>query len=79
MSARYLRPVKVTVSDPITGEVLGEQVLNHDYVLITAGRRYLKSSQVMGRMHILRVGYDANTFLTSNDEAGWAAGKDGAS
>lgn len=34
-------PIKVTVSDPITGEVLGEQVLENDYALICAGDVYL--------------------------------------
>ncbi len=34
-------PVKVTVSDPKTGEVLGEQVVENDYVLICAGNRHL--------------------------------------
>ena len=27
-------PIKVTVSDPDTGEVLGEQVIDNDYVVI---------------------------------------------
>lgn len=34
-------PVKVTVSDPETGEVLGESVISNDYVLICAGNLYL--------------------------------------
>lgn len=33
-------PVKVTVSDPATGEVLGERVIDNDYVLICAGRAH---------------------------------------
>lgn len=34
-------PIKVTVSDPTTGEVLGEQIVENDYVVICAGDRYL--------------------------------------
>jgi hypothetical protein len=34
-------PVKVTVSDPETGDVLGEQVVDNDYVLVCAGRTRL--------------------------------------
>lgn len=33
--------IKVTVSDPTTGEVLGEQVVTDDYVLICAGSAHL--------------------------------------
>lgn len=33
-------PVKVTVTDPETGEVLAEQVVENDYVLVCAGNRY---------------------------------------
>jgi hypothetical protein len=50
--------IKVTVSDPETGEVLGEQIVKDDYLLICAGRRYLKSTQVMGKTHMLAVGWD---------------------
>ena len=39
-------PVKVTVSDPATGEVLGEQVIDDDYVLVCAGTAHLASTQV---------------------------------
>ena len=34
-------PVKVTVSDPETGEVLGERVIENDYIVICAGSRYV--------------------------------------
>lgn len=37
-------PIKVTVSDPDTGEVLGEQVVDNDYVLICAGNRYVSNT-----------------------------------
>lgn len=37
--------VKVTVSDPTTGEVLSERVVDDDYVLVCAGRVHLASTQ----------------------------------
>lgn len=49
------KPVKVTVSDPETGEVLQERVIANDYCLVTAGNRYVKSLQVMGRTHMIAV------------------------
>lgn len=51
----YPKPIKVTCSDPETGEVLQERVIKDDYVLVCAGNRYLKSWQVMGRTHMLAV------------------------
>ncbi|HEY1034584.1 MAG TPA: hypothetical protein VGE09_06345 [Pseudoxanthomonas sp.] len=51
----YQKPIKVTCSDPETGEVLQERVIQDDYVLICAGNRYLKSWQTMGRTHMLAV------------------------
>ena len=32
-------PIKVTVTDPDSGEVLGEQLLDNDYLVICAGNR----------------------------------------
>lgn len=52
------KPVKVTVSDPETGEVLEERVVANDYALVTAGRRYVKSIQQMGRTHMIAVAWD---------------------
>lgn len=52
------RPVKVTVSDPVTGEVLEERILENDYALVCAGRRYVKSYQIWGRTHQINVAYD---------------------
>jgi hypothetical protein len=51
----FERAIKVTVSDPATGEVLGEKVISNDYVLVCAGNRYLKNLHVMGRTHMLAV------------------------
>ena len=67
----YGEPIKVTVSDPETGEVLAEKLVKDDYVLIVAGRRYLKSMQVWGRTHQLNVAYDTSlpsTNPTANEE-----------
>lgn len=38
-------PIKVTVSDPATGEVLGEHVIENDYIVICAGNRYVSGTQ----------------------------------
>jgi hypothetical protein len=53
--ADFNKPIKITISDPETGEVLQERVCQNDYCLITAGNRYVKSIQVMGRTHMLAV------------------------
>lgn len=37
--------IKVTVSDPETGEVLGEQTVTDDYVLVCAGSAELTHTQ----------------------------------
>ena len=39
-------PIKITVTDPKTGEILGEQIIENDYVLICAGNTYLHDTQV---------------------------------
>ncbi len=43
------KPVKVTVSDPDTGEVLSEKIVANDYCIVCAGNRYVKSVQIMGK------------------------------
>ena len=50
-------PVKVTVSDPETGKVFEEKIVHNDYVIITNGRRYVKSIQTMGKTHMLAVAW----------------------
>jgi hypothetical protein len=55
MHPAYERGVKVTISDPDTEEVLEERLCVNDYCLITAGNRYVKSHQVMGRTHMIAV------------------------
>lgn len=50
-------PIKVTVSDPTTGEVLGEQVVTDDYVLVCAGTAeltYTQASPTTGT-HVLTI------------------------
>lgn len=53
--SEYQKPVKITVSDPDSGEVLQEKILQNDYCLITAGNRFLHYMNVMGSTHILYV------------------------
>jgi hypothetical protein len=47
--------VKITLSDPVTGEVFEERVCANDYVLVTTGKRYVKSLQVMGKTHMIAI------------------------
>lgn len=49
--------IKVTVTDPTTGEVLGEQVVTNDYVLVCAGTAELVQTQVypVSGTHVLYV------------------------
>jgi rRNA-processing protein FCF1 len=49
------KPVKVTISDPETGEVLDEKVVTNDYCIVCTGDRYVKSAQMMGRTHLLAI------------------------
>lgn len=50
-------PVNVTVSDPETGKVFEEKIVDNDYLIITNGRRYVKSIQIMGKTHMLAVAW----------------------
>lgn len=43
------KSVQVTVSDPETGTVLEQRIVDNDYCLITTGNRYVKSLQIMGK------------------------------
>lgn len=38
-------PIKVTVSDPETGAVLEERILDNDFIVLCAGDRYLYNVQ----------------------------------
>jgi hypothetical protein len=38
-------PIKVTISDPDTGEVFEERTISDDYILICAGRWYVHHVQ----------------------------------
>lgn len=53
--SQYQKPIKVTLSDPETGDTLEEKVIANDYVIICAGRRYVKSVQIMGKTHMIAV------------------------
>ena len=53
---KFRKPVKVTISDPDTGEEFESQIVSNNYVLITVGNRHLKSMQMWrGGTHILYV------------------------
>lgn len=48
--------IKITVSDPATGEVLDEKVLDNEYLLICAGKTYLDGTQAsFNGTHVLTV------------------------
>lgn len=48
--------IKVTVTDPDTGEVLGERLLDNDYMVICAGNRYLTHTNAHANgTHVLTV------------------------
>ncbi len=49
-------PIKVTVTDPKTGEVLGETVLVNDYCCIVHGTCHIHHTQVnVGGTHVLTI------------------------
>lgn len=49
-------PIKVTVTDPATGEVLGEQILDNDYLVICHGKTYNDSVQRYGNgTHVVTI------------------------
>ena len=49
-------PIKVTVSDPETGEVFETRILDNDYMLLCAGDRYLDGVQSHANgTHVLTV------------------------
>lgn len=53
-------PIKVTVTDPDTGEVLGEQLLDNDYVVICAGNRYVAHTNAhTNGTHVLTIKRDS--------------------
>lgn len=52
-------PIKVTISDPDTGEVLAEQTVTNDYVIVCAGNRYVKNTQAHANgTHVITVAVD---------------------
>lgn len=48
--------VKVTVTDPESGEVLGEKVIENDYIVVVAGNRYIEHVNAYGNgTHVVTV------------------------
>lgn len=58
MSEDAKKPVKVTVSDPDSGAVLSERILENDYAVICAGNRYIGHVQRMGSTVMLSIKRD---------------------
>lgn len=54
-------PVRVTISDPETGNVFEEKIVSNDYVIICNGRRYVKSIQLVGKTHMIAVAWHKET------------------
>jgi hypothetical protein len=69
VSADFKKPVRVTISDPETGEELESRVVTNDYVLITVGNRYLKNAQRMGTTHVLAVAVEKPLPYVATDYA----------
>lgn len=48
--------LKITVTDVVTGEVLGEKVIYDDYIVVCAGHPYLAHTQVHANgTHVLTI------------------------
>ena len=58
MGEMHQGAIKITVSNPVTGEVLETQVIDNNYVVICAGNRYVKNLQIIGRTHMIAVAVD---------------------
>lgn len=50
-----MKPVRVVVSDPDTGEVFEEKILANDYIVIVNGDRYIKYTQIWGKTHTISI------------------------
>jgi hypothetical protein len=68
-TAHIQKPIRVTISDPETGEQLESRVVANDYVLITAGNRYVKNVQQMGRTHVISVAVEKPLPVAATDYA----------
>ena len=55
MPTDYQKPIRVTISDPDTGDELESRVLTNDYVIITAGNRYVKNIRLFGKTNVISV------------------------
>lgn len=49
------KTVRVTVTDPESGEVLHERTITNDYAVVCSGDRYIKNLQIMGSTHMLAI------------------------
>ena len=54
-------PIKITVTDPESGEVLGEQLLTNDYAVICAGNRYVARTNAHANgTHVITIKREAD-------------------
>lgn len=49
------KPVKVTVSDPETGAVFEEKIVDNNYVIVCAGNRYIDGINITGSTHCIYI------------------------
>lgn len=53
-------PIKVTVTDPDTDDVLGERLLDNDYLVVCAGNRYVAHTTAHANgTHVLTIKREA--------------------
>lgn len=67
MSTAFAKPVRITISDPDTGQELESRICANDYCLITTGRRYIKSLQIMGQTHMIAVAVEKSSSTKRED------------
>lgn len=48
-------PIRVTISDPDSGKILEERIIENDYCLIVAGNRYVRHVQICGQTHTISI------------------------
>lgn len=54
------KPIKVTVTDPDTGELLGEQTVENDYLVVCAGNTYIAHTNAHANgTHVLTIKREA--------------------
>lgn len=49
------KPVKITVSDPETGEVFQQKIIENDFFLLVHGNKYIKHINRMGTTTVFSI------------------------